>query len=274
MLRSVAARSAVAAVSVFAVACSQSPTAPTSVAGSVTVGTVTQEPPAVPAAIVPTPPQALGATRFDAFGDSITAGVLSSFDGLFLYDDTAGSYPSLLRGMLQTYSPGQASQFAVWNDGVPGEGASQAEGRLRTVLSDPTRRPQALLLLEGVNDMIGGGVSGPQAAASVHQLVQIARLFNVTVLVATMPQTYYSVAPDGRIRENARTQIVPFNTELRRLVSGLQNVHVVDLYAAFGTDRSLMGNDGLHPTPAGYARMAQTFHAAIVSVFPVRGSLQ
>jgi lysophospholipase L1-like esterase len=76
----------------------------------------------------------------------------------------------------------------------------------------------------------------------------------------------------GRVRENAAQLVPAFNTEIRRLAA--QNVVVVDLYAAFGTNRSLMGDDGLHPTPAGYNAMAQQFHAAIVQQFPVRGSVQ
>jgi lysophospholipase L1-like esterase len=35
-----------------------------------------------------------------------------------------------------------------------------------------------------------------------------------------------------------------------------------------------MGGDGLHPSPAGYQRMAQVYHQRISQVFPVRGSLQ
>jgi lysophospholipase L1-like esterase len=89
-----------------------------------------------------------------------------------------------------------------------------------------------------------------------------------------MPQTYASVYPSGVERPQAADLIVPFNNELRRLTAGMQNVHVVDLYTAFGTNRSLMGADGLHPTEAGYELMAQTFVQAIEKVFQVRGSLQ
>ena len=158
------------------------------------------------------------------------------------------------------------------NEGLPGETARQGIDRLPGVLT--TNRPQVLLLLEGINDL-NFEYPVSQVASNVSTLVQIARLFNCTVLVATMPQTYYSVDPNtGRIRENSTDKIVPFNNEVRRLVSGQQNVHIVDIYAAFGSNRSLMGGDGLHPSPAGYQLMAQEFHRAITEVFPVRGSLQ
>lgn len=258
-------------------ACTTSPTAPSAAAGTGTlvVGAASRGPDAAPNVEIPAPTQAIGATRFVAFGDSITAGVLSEvFDGMFLADE-AGSYPTLLRNAFIQYH--QPQVFTVFNEGVPGETARVGADRLPGVLTE--RRPQVLMLLEGINDMATAGRSAEQTAANVHYMVETARLFNCTVLVATMPQTYYSLDPGGpnrppRERFNATEKIVPFNTELRRLVSGMQNVHVVDLYAAFGSDRSMMGSDGLHPSPAGYYRMAETFYNTIRAVFRVRGSLQ
>jgi acyl-CoA thioesterase-1 len=253
-----------------AAACSTTPTSPSSGPTTVVIGSASQETPSVPASLIPTPPQSLGATRFLAFGDSITAGALSEFDGGFIIGDTASAYPNLLQSMLNQYNAPQS--FTVVNQGVPGETARVGVDRLPGVLN--VHRPQVVLLLEGINDL---NFDAPinQVAGNVLNLVQIARLFNCTVLVATMPQTYYSVDPNtGRIRYNSTEKIVPFNNEVRRLVSGMQNVHIVDMYAAFGSDRSLMGGDGLHPSPAGYQRMAQFYHQRISQVFPVRGSLQ
>ena len=76
-------------------------------------------------------------------------------------------------------------------------------------------------------------------------MVQIARVYNLTVLVANLYPTYPS-EPKG---DNAIDKIVPFNTELRRLVGGLQNVRIVDLYESFGTTAygTYVGLDGEHP---------------------------
>lgn len=227
----------------------------------------------MPAAIVPTPSQALGATRFLAFGDSITFGSLSSFDASLFITDEAGSYPRLLRSMLNAHNAPQ--QFFVVNYGVPGETARSGVDRLPGVLANSDA--QVVLLLEGINDMNVLSASPTQVATNVLNMVQIARLFNRTVLVATMPQTYHSTYPNGEIRTQSAEKIVPFNNEVRRLVSGLQNVHIVDVYDAFdrhANPRSLMGNDGLHPTAAGYQVMAQVFHQRVSQIFPVRGSLQ
>lgn len=262
----------------LAAGCTQSPTSPSVVSPGAMAGQVAQETPSVPAAIIPTnPSQSLGATRFLAFGDSITFGIESSFDGAFLYD-TAVSYPRMLQSMLGTYNPAQA--FSMINEGRPGEWARDGEARLRTVLDartgasvPPNQRPQVLLLLEGINDM-NNGVSAVRAASSLAQLAQIGRLYNLTVLVATMPQTWVSTAPNGEIRQNAADKVPAFNAEVARLIAGVQNVYLVDVNRAFGTNRALMGGDGLHPTPAGYTVMAQKFHEAIIERLPVRGSLQ
>ena len=276
MFRSGPALTSVMAVVVLLGACSQSPTAPTPAAGQVVVGSVSQEPTSTPQAIIPNLPPVLGATRFVAFGDSITCGVESLFDSLVTLPCPSGTagYPERLRNMLGAYAPGQS--FFVTKRGYPGEWAFDGEARLRSelteLMSNPTfaARPQGLLLLEGINDM-NNGTSATRAAASLAQLAQIGQLYNLRVLVATMPQTYVNPMSGG---DNSAGKIVPFNNEVRRLLSGLQNVQIVDLYAAFGSNRSLIGGDGLHPTPAGYDLMAQHFHAAIVQAFPVRGSLQ
>lgn len=210
-----------------------------------------------------------------AFGDSITYGTLSSFDGSFLIADEVGSYPRLLRTMLNTYN--QPGGFAVLNYGVPGETARSGVDRLPGVLAsfaNPADRPQVVMLLEGINDMNVNNASPTTVATNVLNMVQIARVYNCTVLVATMPQTYQSTYPNGEVRTQSADKIVTYNNELRRLTSGLQNVYIVDVYTAFGSDRSLIGHDGLHPTAAGYQRMAQVFHQRISEIFPVRGSLQ
>ncbi len=64
------------------------------------------------------------------------------------------------------------------------------------------------------------------------------------------------------------------------MATGRQNVHVVDLYPAFGDNCgpdggvALLGGDGLHPNPSGYSVIATTFANVLRSVFAVRGSFQ
>jgi lysophospholipase L1-like esterase len=259
----------------FTSACTTTPTAPTGASATTIAANVSQEPPPVPPRLDPLPPPAaLGGTKFVAFGDSITCGTFSSFDvgfAFLLADCPNHSYPARLLLSLRQVFPLQAPAFSVVNGGIPGESAVQGRNRIASVLEK--YEPNGLLLLEGINDM-NFGASPTATAAAVVSIVDVARTYNVTVLLGLMPQTYESVYPNGQERSQSADLIVPFNNELRRLTAGMQNVHIVDLYSAFGTNRSLMGADGLHPTEAGYEVMAAKFVQAIESVFRVRGSLQ
>ena len=269
--------------------CGGSPTAPSPLGASAggTQGASTGTRPSDSATTTGTP---LGATSFLAFGDSITCGTTSLpllLEALLatLNCPQAGGYPELLLARLQDTVPQtQRLSLRVLKRGQPAEAAgTQGEQRLREELAElmalPVgQRPEVLLLLMGINDMGGGGVSATRAASSVALLVDIARAHNLSVLVSSMPQTFPGLSTSGFYRDNANTRIVPFNTELERLVSGLPNVWMVDMYGGFGGTSAqqlgLMGVDGLHPTTLGYQKMADVFHSDIVRRFPVRGSLQ
>ncbi|MEZ5289932.1 MAG: SGNH/GDSL hydrolase family protein [Vicinamibacterales bacterium] len=229
------------------------------------------------------PVQALGATRFMAFGDSITCGVISSFNDPMLFvpsncNEPVFSYPRQLRGVLTNSFPTQA--FTVANEGSPGEWALNALNTGRFLQAVGSQRPQGLILLEGINDLNNGrSISGTVDA--LRQMIDIAGLYNTTVLVSTMFQTCVASFPDGSIRQNSSDKITAFNSAIVNMAAGRQNVYVVDLYGAFGTGNcdasggiNLLGHDGLHPTSSGYARMATTFTSALTNVFAVRGSYQ
>ncbi|MGE0814145.1 MAG: SGNH/GDSL hydrolase family protein [Vicinamibacterales bacterium] len=228
------------------------------------------------------PVQGLGATRFMAFGDSITCGVVSSFDWPMLFvpsncSEPVFSYPRQLRGMLAGRFPTQT--FTVANEGSPGEWALNALTSGRFLQAVGSQRPQGLILLEGINDLNNGrSISGTVDA--LRQMIDIAGLYNTTVLVSTMYQTCVASFPDGSVRQNSADKIRAFNAAIVSMASGRLNVYVVDLYGAFGNNCgpdggiNLLGGDGLHPTSSGYGRMATTFEAALRTVFAVGGSFQ
>jgi lysophospholipase L1-like esterase len=266
----------------FAAACSSSsPTGP-SPASSSSAGTTAQESGDGAAANTQAP---VGATRFLAFGDSITFGTASSFDlvsediaapaATCLVNGTppAEAYPNQLGPVLASASPVQT--FTVTNCGIGGEAAFNGEQRLSGLLGQ--FKPQGLLLLEGINDL-NGGRSIDETVGHLRTMIEIARLYNVTVLIGTMFQTYQSEQelPDGsiRVRENSAAQVPAFNAAILQMAQGRQNVYVVDIYHAFGANRSLVGNDGLHPTPSGYQRMAEWFGTTIAQAWAVRVALQ
>jgi len=267
-------------------ACAESPASPTAPSGVLTVGrALPQVGVAVPTPDSLGPIAALGATRFLAFGDSITCGTSGAFPQMDIaFDDPnctlqAGSpqYPQMTQTLLRNASPAQA--FLVENQGRPGEEAALAFSRFSGLMS--VRRPQGVLLLEGINDLNADRSVGATVDA-MARLLDLAALYNSTVLVGTMFQTCVSVNPfTGRVRTNSTDKVVSFNTALRAMVSGRQNVYIVDLFASFGggnclPDRgtNLVGEDGLHPSPSGYSRIASTFAAAVRDRFAVRGSFQ
>ncbi|MGD9906420.1 MAG: SGNH/GDSL hydrolase family protein [Vicinamibacterales bacterium] len=263
----------------LAAQCSQTPTSPSTPGAVLSRGEVPQGGPPPPAGDSLGTINALGATNYLAFGDSITWGTLSSFDGAFLFDPCGGcSYPSQLDVRLEAAFTTQ--DFTVTNAGNPGEWAQQAvsSGRFQQALN--AQRPQGVLLLEGINDL-NNGRSVSAVVGSLQQLVELGRFYNATVLISTMFQTCRSVSPTGTVRENSADLIVPFNNAITAMAAGRQNVYVVNLYGAFGTGNctpdggtNLLGADGLHPSTSGYAKMAETFDLALRDRFPVRGSFQ
>ena len=269
----------VMALAALVSACAAAPTAPSATNPVLLRGVV-------PQGGAPVPPRdslglvnALGATRFLAFGDSITVGVTSSFDGAFLFGAAPGvDYPSQLDGLLESAFTTQ--DFLVDNFGLGAEEVQHALANGRFAQAMAAKRPQGLLLLEGINDL-NNGASVPAVVAGLQQMLDIAQLYNATVLLGTMFQTCESTDPNtGRFRHNSVDLIVPFNSVLKAMAAGRLNVYVVDIFAAFGNNCSsaggvgLLGGDGLHPSGNGYSVMAQTFGVAIRDRFPVRGSFQ
>lgn len=259
--------------------CGRSPESPTGPSPVLSRGAVPQAggPPA-PSDSLP-PLTVLGATRFLAFGDSITCGTPSSFDE-FSFDvlcQESSGYPQLVRGILQNVSPGQT--FSVANEGRPGEWAQQAvsSGRFAQVMA--SLRPQGLLLLQGINDLNNSSGIGATVGA-LQQMVELARLYNTTVLIGTMFQTCVSTSPSGVVRTNSADRISSFNSAIRAMAAGRQNVYVVNVDTAFGNNCGpdggvgWLGADGLHPSPSGYTALASTFASAIRDRFAVRGSYQ
>src|SRR5262245_23918102 len=260
-------------LAVLAAGCSQSPTAPTAVLPGER-GSLSQAAPPVsdgatnsPSSAID-PPRALGVARFVAFGDSITFGVMSSSDGSYLYAAANGGYVEQLEGDLNLLH--QPQRFSVTNDGLPGELATNAVPRFRSMLT--SRRPEGVLLLEGINDL-SNEVSPLATVNALRQMLDAAAQMGVPVAIATMYQTYEAVHSDGSVRENGADSVPVFNAAVRALARGRLNVALVDLEPLMG-NRRFVGGDGLHPTEAGFDVMASAFRRVIEAAYPVRGSFQ
>ena len=208
----------------------------------------------------PTPAPRLSKTRFLAFGDSITAGeVTTPVAGrpggvTTLAIVPSASYPTVLQSKLATTYPAQAGSIVMTNAGTSNETLLEGVARFDQVFS--SSQAQVVLLQEGVNNL---NLIGPDTSTGLMRImVQQAKNAGATVFVGSMLPT---VA--GRTRSQNAAALVAYNTVLQ-VMCGQENVPYVDLYNALLPDAAtLIGSDGLHPTEAGYRRIADTFFAAI-----------
>lgn len=214
-------------------------------------------------------PARLTATRFVAFGDSITAGengqnsltidvggVLTFLQSVILI---GSEYPTVLRNSLRTRYALQTDSIDVVNAGVPGEAARDATTLTR--FSSAISGRQAVLLMEGSNDLYsaysGGAALTDAAIANLRTMIQRAKTANVKPFIATVPPMNPS-ACTPICRGFAAALVAPFNDRIRLLASS-EGATLVDVHKAFNGDFSLLSPDGLHPNAKGFELIANTF---------------
>lgn len=224
----------------------------------------------------PTKTPRLSKTRFLAFGDSLTAGevttpvaVIPDAPGISVLGPAnhkmvvvpAASYPSQLLTMLQARFSTQSSVTVVNNAGVPGEYSFQGAARFPGTVA--AAAPEVILLLHGVNDLPLGITD--LAAVSLESMVQEGKRRGAMVFLSTlMPGR-----PGGR-----NTQSVALMEDLNFKIKGIaaaEGVVLVNLYETLLPEaNTVIGSDGLHPTEVGYKRMADVFLAAIQANLEVK----
>ncbi len=212
----------------------------------------------------------LAATTFVAFGDSITEGVtancnrtlasMSFAETMMVLPRAANdpwAYPNVLQALLRSAYSAQSP--VVSNRGSSGEPLSEGVTRLPGVLDRDA--PQVLLLQEGAND-VNQGRSPDSIAAALRAMVREARTRGIQVFVGTLlPQRPLGVL--GSCRGFGAENVAPVNERLRAMVAS-EGATLVDLHEAFGgAPGDLIGPDGLHPSEAGYRKMAESFFAAL-----------
>jgi acyl-CoA thioesterase-1 len=185
-----------------------------------------------------------GPPIYIAFGDSITAGFGDSAD--------EGGYPGRLQGLLTTAT---GAPVTVVNAGLFGETTGEGLARIGSVLQPGAT---GLLLMEGTND-ITARVSLSTTVQNLDAMASQAEASGITAYHATiiprLPTADFDANNDvaaalaGAIRELAwergRGLIDPFE------VFFVLNPNYMQLYVG--------GTDKLHPNPAGYTLLAQTF---------------
>ena len=215
----------------------------------------------------------LSKTRFLAFGDSITAGEVSFPVGSSLIGATAitkqvvvpsAAYPTILAKTLQGRYSSQADLITVANYGLGGEKVVNARNRYLSALS--IVRPDAVLILDGLND-IGGGENGAAstAASEIRVWVAEARSRGMRVFIATPTPG----RPGGNRTINPLL-LVDWANRVRD-IAARDGAGLVELYNTMLPDaQRYIGVDGLHPNEQGYAKIADIFFQTIQSNFEVR----
>ena len=190
--------------------------------------------------------------KYLAFGDSLTEGVVSAPFTQTLVT-TPHAYPARLAEALRARYRDQPD-IAVFNEGKAGEFAADGKGRLPDAIK--AHAPEVLLLLEGANDINFLGRPGiTRVVVALEDMIKDAHRRGLVVFVGTLPRQ----RPGGRNAFGA-----PFVEELNvqiRKTALEEGATVVDVYNEL--DLSLVGEDGLHLTEAGYVRLGAIFADAI-----------
>jgi lysophospholipase L1-like esterase len=157
-----------------------------------------------------------------ALGDSITEGICAG-DG--------APYPSRLAGL---------SGKNVINQGSCGERSSGGASRIGGILNK--QKPGYIVILYGANDAIFG-YSTEQVVGNLRNMCNAA-IANKTVPVLMTCTPMY----DSHAFANGR--VLSYNPDIRALAKELK-IKLVDLEKEFGTERSFLQSDGLHPSDSG-----------------------
>ena len=167
-------------------------------------------------------------------GDSITEGTCAP---------AGAPYPSRLGAM---------SGKSVANEGVCGALSDDGVGRVGGLLK--SYKPGYLCIFYGANDATRGH-SVSDVIANLRSMVQSAKSNKTLPLIATLLPMYDS---HGLFDGNAED----ISNAIRTMAKE-EGARLVDLRAEFGSDRTLIQEDGLHPSDTGTQIIAAAFNDKI-----------
>ena len=195
----------------------------------------------------------------DAFGDSITFGVLEERKvGLGL--DTVNNYPNDLQKLLQKLDP----SWRVNNRGVGGEFVQDGAARIGTVIA--VDHPGFILIMEGTNNASHCD-DASIIVNNLKKMVDAAKANQTIPILGTIP-------PNFRSPQCAQDVIDEANTMIRGLASA-EGIVLAEIFDGMN-NRSLFGQspdrDPLHPNDQGYAVMAGIWFNAMKQAIPGGGT--
>ena len=243
----------------LAAGCSGSPNQPTPqppAGGPSPAPPAPPEPPPAPGGPATPPAPRIAKVRFMAFGDSLTEGVVSAPLTQTLVT-IPYAYPARLGDALRARYYDQP-EIVVFNEGRAGEMAMDGRTRLPDAIKADS--PDVLLLMDGANEINVLGRRGiSPAIGAIEDMIKDAQRRGQIVFVATLPPQ----RPGGRNAEGAPF-VEELNAQIRKTAAD-EGATLVDVNRQL--DLSLVGQDGLHLTEAGYMRLAEIFAGAIRAAF-------
>jgi VCBS repeat-containing protein len=157
--------------------------------------------------------------------------------------------------------------------GFPGWRSDELAALLPNMLT--TYHPDAVLLLAGTNDIFQELSPAAHTAAFIEQMINDARTLSpgTHVYVATLTPINQDRVLDTTVpgQPNDAQQVALINQAITATIAAMAaagaNVSLVDMSNITLSQIA----DAAHPTPAGYAQLAQNFYNAILAQQPVTG---
>jgi len=191
-----------------------------------------------------------------AMGDSTTAGTPGWKSRIEAPPEGAGDQTSQYAWWLMQAHP----DWDVINQGVNGERSDQILARFdRDVLQ---QRPTVVVIIAGVNDVY-------QGRPASHVIEQLTAMY-ARAKGAGIPIVAGSIIPYNTATADQNARMREINDWIRATAEADPAIAFVDTRAAAATpgdpDRLFESPDGLHPSPAGYRRMADAIRPVIEGV--------
>jgi lysophospholipase L1-like esterase len=204
--------------------------------------------------------QSMQRIRIVAMGDSTTAGTPAWKSRVEAPPSGSGDETSQYAYWLMRAEP----SWEVINQGVNGERSDQILARFdRDVIA---QKPAAVVIIAGVNDVYQGRTAG-HVVEQLRTMYDRAKGSKIPVVAGTIIP-YNTATPD----QNARMHEI--NAWIRATAAEDPAIAFVDTRAAASAsgnlDRLFESPDELHPSPAGYRRMADAILPVLRDVLKER----
>ena len=150
---------------------------------------------------------------------------------------TASGYPSVLAGMVGK---------TTYNAGVPGQETDAGVANVNAALG--RYHPGYLVILYGANDVIRSRDLNA-AVANLRTMIQLCKANQTLPIIGTLTPMYDT-------HEGWQPGAQELNSMILNMASSEGGVRVARFDSAFGSNRSLVDADGLHPTSSGNVVLA------------------